>query len=146
MQPIAALGTLPTKAACGSDGGSCTGQQTVCPKQYRNPPAMNQLFSSIRWILLALFLGAGLGLVFPEAAPAISPVSKLMLQLIKAAATPLVFFAVLEAILRYNVAGGDFLKLFTVVLINAICAISIGLLAANIFEPGQYLTFLAVDM
>ena len=107
---------------------------------------MNQLFSSIRWILLALFLGAGLGLVFPEAAPAISPASKLMLQLIKAAATPLVFFAVLEAILRYNVAGGDFLKLFTVVLINAICAISIGLLAANIFEPGQYLTFLAVDM
>ena len=107
---------------------------------------MKQIFINIRWILLALFLGAGAGLVFPEAAPAISPVSKLMLQLIKAAATPLVFFAVLEAILRHNVAGGDFLKLFIIVLINAVCAISIGLLAANIFEPGQYLTFLSVDM
>ncbi|MEQ1889075.1 MAG: dicarboxylate/amino acid:cation symporter [Alphaproteobacteria bacterium] len=107
---------------------------------------MNQIIRSIRWIILALAGGAGLGLAFPEAAMTITPVTKFLLQLIKAAATPLVLFAVLEAILRYRVAGGDFLKLLVITLINSAIAISIGLLIANVFAPGQYLTFLAGDV
>ncbi|MFZ5835111.1 MAG: dicarboxylate/amino acid:cation symporter [Pseudomonadota bacterium] len=104
---------------------------------------MKHITSSIGWIILALITGAGLGLVFPQAALSITPVTKFMLQLIKAAATPLVLFAVLEAILRFRVAGNDFLKLLVITLINSAIAISIGLLIANIFVPGQYLTFLA---
>jgi len=107
---------------------------------------MKKLGSGIGWIIAAMIAGAALGLTFPETAVKFAPLSKLVLQLIKAAATPLVFFAVLEAILRYRVAGGDFLKLLTVTLVNASVAISIGLLVANIFEPGQYLQFLASDV
>ncbi len=106
---------------------------------------MKLVTNNIGWIILALIMGAGLGLAFPQAALAITPVTKFLLQLIKAAATPLVLFAVLEAILRYRVAGDDFVKLLIITLINASIAISIGLLIANVFVPGQYLTFLASD-
>jgi DAACS family dicarboxylate/amino acid:cation (Na+ or H+) symporter len=107
---------------------------------------MKHITNSIGWIILALITGAGLGLAFPQAALAITPVTKFLLQLIKAAATPLVLFAVLEAILRYRVAGNDFIKLLVITLINASIAISIGLLIANAFVPGQYLSFLASDV
>lgn len=107
---------------------------------------MKLVTSNIGWIILALITGAGLGLAFPQAALAITPITKFLLQLIKAAATPLVLFAVLEAILRYRVAGNDFIKLLIITLINASIAISIGLLIANVFVPGQYLTFLASDV
>ena len=107
---------------------------------------MTHIISSVKWILLALAAGAGLGLLFPGAALTITPVSKFLLQLIKAAATPLVLFAVLEAILRFRVAGADFLRLLIITLINSGIAIAIGLLMANLFVPGQYLTFLSGDV
>ncbi|MCK9991880.1 MAG: hypothetical protein Dbin4_00400 [Alphaproteobacteria bacterium] len=106
---------------------------------------MKQIITSVRWIILALVAGAALGLTFPGTALAITPITKFLLQLIKAAATPLVLFAVMEAILRFRVAGADFFKLLIIVLINSSIAIAIGLLIANIFVPGQYLTFLAGD-
>ncbi len=107
---------------------------------------MKQILANVRWILLALAAGAALGLAFPQAALTLTPITKLLLQLIKAAATPLVLFAVLEAILRHRVAGGDFFRLLGITLINATVAIAIGLLIANLFVPGQYLTFLAADV
>lgn len=100
---------------------------------------MKAFASAIKWIIIALIAGAVLGLAAPAAALAVTPMAKWVLQLIKAAATPLVFFAVLEAILRFRVAGSDFLKLLVIVLINAALAIGIGLVIANLFEPGQYL-------
>jgi len=90
-------------------------------------------------IVLALLAGALLGLLAPGAGPQVAPLAKWVLQLIKAAATPLVFFAVLEAILRFRVEGSDFFKLLTIVLINASLAMAVGLTIANLFEPGQYL-------
>ncbi len=107
---------------------------------------MTTITKNIRWIILALVAGAALGLSFPETALLFTPLAKFVLQLIKAAATPLVFFAVLEAILRYRVAGSDFFKLLVITLINASIAISIGLFIANVTEPGQYLRFLASDV
>lgn len=107
---------------------------------------MKIIRSSIGWIILALIAGAALGLTFPQAAQFFSPLPKFILQLIKAAATPLVFLAVMEAILRFQVAGRDFLKLLIIVLINSSLAIAIGLTLANLLEPGQYLQFLASDV
>ncbi|MGK2913978.1 MAG: dicarboxylate/amino acid:cation symporter [Porticoccaceae bacterium] len=100
---------------------------------------MKAFAGTIGWIIVALIAGAALGLAAPATALAFTPVAKWVLQLIKAAATPLVFFAVLEAILRFRVAGADFLKLLAVALINATFAIGIGLAVANLFEPGRYL-------
>jgi Na+/H+-dicarboxylate symporter len=107
---------------------------------------MKQIITSVRWVLLGLAAGAVLGLWLPGVALAITPVTKFLLQLIKAAATPLVLFAVMEAILRFRVAGPDFFRLFIIVLINSSIAVMIGLLIANLFHPGQYLTFLAGDV
>lgn len=107
---------------------------------------MKQIITSVRWVLLGLAAGAVLGLLLPGVALAITPVTKFLLQLIKAAATPLVLFAVMEAILRFRVAGPDFFRLFIIVLINSSIAVLIGLLIANLFHPGQYLAFLAGDM
>lgn len=104
---------------------------------------MKKLFHGVGWILVALFAGALVGLLWPALGLALAPVAKFVLQLIKAAATPLVFFAVLEALLRHKVAGSDFSRLLVLVFINAFVAIGLGLLIANIFVPGQYLHFLA---
>lgn len=106
---------------------------------------MKKLLSSIGWIVFALIAGAVLGLTAPKLATLATPLSKFILQLIKAAATPLVFFAVMEAILRYKVAGKDFSRLLVITFINSAIAIAIGLLIANVFQPGQYLHFLAKD-
>lgn len=106
---------------------------------------MKKLLSSIGWIVFALIAGAVLGLTAPKLATLVTPLSKFILQLIKAAATPLVFFAVMEAILRYKVAGKDFSRLLVITFINSAIAIAIGLLIANVFQPGQYLHFLAKD-
>lgn len=107
---------------------------------------MKKSFNSIGWIIFALIAGAVLGLTAPNLATLITPLSKFILQLIKAAATPLVFFAVMEAILRYKVAGKDFSRLLVITLINSTIAIGIGLLIANVFQPGQYLHFLTNDV
>lgn len=100
---------------------------------------MSKLSHTISWIIVAMVVGTVLGILQPALAVQFAPIAKLVLQLIKAIAGPLVFFAVLEAILRYNVHGGDFLKLITITLINVTIAISIGLAIANIFTPGDYL-------
>lgn len=103
---------------------------------------MKKLFQSVGWIIFALLAGALAGLLMPALGLALAPVAKFVLQLIKAAATPLVFFAVLEALLRHKVAGVDFSRLLVLVFINASVAIGIGLLIAHVFVPGQYLHFL----
>ena len=100
---------------------------------------MSKLTHTVSWIVIAMVAGVVLALLQPELAIKFAPMSKLVLQLIKAIAAPLVFFAVMEALLRFRVRGGDFFKLLTITFINIIIAISIGLLIANIFVPGDYL-------
>ena len=65
--------------------------------------------------------------------------------MIKASATPLVFFAVLEAVLQHRIATRDFSKLLVVVLLNASIAIALGITIANLFQPGENLKFLHND-
>jgi DAACS family dicarboxylate/amino acid:cation (Na+ or H+) symporter len=88
---------------------------------------MSKLTHTVSWIVIAMVAGVGLALLQPELAVKFSPMSKLVLQLIKAIAAPLVFFAILEALLRFRVRGGDFFKLLTITFTNIIIAISIGL-------------------
>lgn len=100
---------------------------------------------TLLWIFCALVAGTCLGLIIPDHAVKFMPLSGWILQLIKAAATPLVFFAILEAILRFRVSGRDFIKLFVVTSINASLAVAVGLLVANYFKPGDYIKFLSTS-
>jgi len=104
---------------------------------------MPRALAAVGWVLAALIAGAVTGLLAGPWIKDWAPLAKLIIQLIKMAATPLVFFAVLEAVIRHRVAGNDFAKLVAVVGTNAFIAIAIGLVVANVFQPGQYLTFLA---
>lgn len=106
---------------------------------------MQKTGHTLGWIFCALVGGTCLGLFFPQFSVKLSPISSWILQLIKAAATPLVFLAIVEAILRFRVSGRDFIKLFCITSLNASLAVAVGLLVANFFKPGQYIKFLGAD-
>lgn len=93
-------------------------------------------------MLGAVVLGAALGLLAGPWVAELGTLTKLSIQLIKAAATPLVLFAVMEAVLRHRVRGRDFSSLLLVVSINSVVAIGIGIGMAQLFEPGRHLAFL----
>ncbi len=106
---------------------------------------MSRSWLSISLVVGALILGAITGLYSGAWVLNLFPVSKLLIQLIKASATPLVFFAVLEAVLQHRIATRDFSKLLVVVLLNASIAIALGITIANLFQPGENLKFLHND-
>lgn len=104
---------------------------------------MGRIGHTLVWIFCALVLGIAVGMAFPVFALKLSPISLWALQLIKAAAGPLVFLVVFEAIVCFSVQGRDFIKLVIITSINASFAVFIGLLLANWFKPGNSLTFLS---
>lgn len=98
-----------------------------------------------RFPLYAQILGAmALGLVVGpylgrDAAP-LGELGKLVVQLIKAAATPLLFFAIVSAVLKTEVRGRSALRLLFWAFTNASIALAIGLVLSNLFRPGQHLS------
>ncbi|WP_425615294.1 dicarboxylate/amino acid:cation symporter [Anatilimnocola sp. NA78] len=63
-------------------------------------------------------------------------IATLYIQLLTALATPLVFFAVVEAFVRTNITGRQGLKMFAICLVNIAVAFAIGLTILNVFQPG----------
>lgn len=93
------------------------------------------------WIILGMALGALAGSYLGSSAAPLGEIGKLYIQLIKAIATPLLFFAIVEAILTTDIKFKSAIPYFVVVIINAICATTIGLFLANYFTPGTHLNF-----
>jgi DAACS family dicarboxylate/amino acid:cation (Na+ or H+) symporter len=88
-------------------------------------------------ILLALIIGIGIGVIFgPQAAP-LGELGKLVIQMIKALAVPLVFIAILEAIVSTSIPLNHVGRLLIIVSINSAVAIMIALGLANFFKPGE---------
>ncbi len=84
-------------------------------------------------IALGLVAGAFLG---KDAAP-LGDLGKLVITLIKTVAAPLIFFAVLEAILRAEVKIKHGLHMVGIALLNATLACTLALLIANVLKPGK---------
>ena len=103
---------------------------------------MQKTGHTLGWIFCALIVGTCLGIFFPALGVKLIPISAWVLQLIKAAATPLIFLAIIEAILCFKVSGRDFIKLFCITSLNAGLAVAVGLLVAHFFKPGLYIKFL----
>lgn len=95
------------------------------------------------WILSALVLGLVLGPVLGSAASPLGEVGKVVIQLIKAVAAPLLFFAILNAILKTQVQWRQAGRLFFFAAINACIALGIGMLLSNTLHPGRHLTLSA---
>ncbi len=92
-----------------------------------------------RWIILAMLLGAVVGSLYGAEVAALGAVGKLLIQLIKSAAAPLIFVAILEALLTTHIPRRLIARYFLIIIINSTVAITIALLIANLTSPGKYL-------
>lgn len=99
-----------------------------------------------RWRAIPLYLrilaGVGLGLAAgtalgPDAAPLAMP-AKLVLRILGALAPPLILLAIVQALMRAHLGGGQAMRLVTLLLTNTLVAILIGLFVANVVQPGGW--------
>ncbi len=105
----------------------------------RSGPVTARRFPLTFAILAAMALGLLLGPLLGAHATALGEIGKLVIALIKAVATPLLFLAIVNAIVSTEVdarAGG---KMFGVATLNACVALAIGLGVSNLFRPGDHL-------
>jgi Na+/H+-dicarboxylate symporter len=94
-------------------------------------------------IIVALLLGLVLGPVLGKSAGPLGELGKLVVQLIKGVATPLLFFAIVNAVLRAEIGGKGALRMLGAATLNASVALFIGLLISNVLQPGRHLASLA---
>jgi DAACS family dicarboxylate/amino acid:cation (Na+ or H+) symporter len=64
--------------------------------------------------------------------------ARLVLRVLGALAPPLILLAVVQALLRAEVAGREAARLAGLLLLNTLVAITIGLLVANVVRPGHW--------
>jgi DAACS family dicarboxylate/amino acid:cation (Na+ or H+) symporter len=88
-------------------------------------------------ILLAMAAGAALGLAIGTRAAPLGEAGKVLITLIKALAAPLLFFAILDAFLRTNIAGRSAARMVAISLTNAAIALLVGLTLSNLLRPGE---------
>jgi DAACS family dicarboxylate/amino acid:cation (Na+ or H+) symporter len=90
-------------------------------------------------VLVAMGVGLVVGPLLGASAAGLGEIGRLVIQLIKAAAAPLLFLAIVNAILRTEIEGRAALRLGFWAMINASIALGIGLLLSNVFKPGRAL-------
>lgn len=96
-------------------------------------------------ILVAMAVGLALGpFVGAKAAPLFGELGKLVIQLIKTVATPLLFLVIVRGVLTTEVAGKAGLRLLGWAMLNASLALTLGLLLSNVLRPGAHLHALGV--
>lgn len=94
-------------------------------------------------ILGAMALGLAVGPLIGKSGGALGEIGKLVIQLIKAVATPLLFFSIVNAVLTTQVKGRAALRMLGIATINVSIALAIGLTVSNVIEPGKHLTLAA---
>ncbi len=88
-------------------------------------------------IVAALILGIVVGELLGAKADMFRPFSAVVLRLLGALATPLIFVAVVRALFKARISGRSGLRLISLLLLNTVVAILIGLLVANTLQPGS---------
>ena len=89
-------------------------------------------------ILISLALGIVAGELLGSRAMVFKPFSDIVLQLLRLLATPLILVAVIHALMKADVSGRTGAQLFFFLITNTIAAILIGLLVANVIQPGRW--------
>ena len=89
-----------------------------------------------RRILYAMALGLVTGLAFGARTQRLNFVSTGIVHLLGAVATPLIFLAVLHALMRTQIRWSAFGRLFGLLLTNTFAAVGIGLAVINLLHPG----------
>jgi Na+/H+-dicarboxylate symporter len=87
-------------------------------------------------ILGALIIGIGTGMALGDTAIALALPGKLVLRLLGALAPALILTAIIHALMTAKLGDGVTFRLLRLLIINTLVAISIGLLVANLLQPG----------
>jgi Na+/H+-dicarboxylate symporter len=87
-------------------------------------------------ILGALILGIGTGMALGDSAVALALPGKLVLRLLGALAPTLILTAIIHALMTAQLGDGVTFRLLRLLIINTLVAICIGLLVANLLQPG----------
>ncbi len=116
------------------------------PPSVSSPPSA---WAPWRWpmylrVLAGVLLGATIGLtfgtrpiVFGGTTAELGEIAGLYIQLLTALATPLIFFAILDAFVRTHITGRQGAKMFAICGINIAVAFAIGLTIINVWQPGR---------
>lgn len=91
-------------------------------------------------ILCATLIGLAVGPLLGRDAALLGELGKVVVNLIKSAATPLLFLAIVSAILKTEIQGRAALRLLFWAGLNASIALSIGLSLSNWLAPGRHLS------
>ncbi len=106
-------------------------------------------WNPFRWplasrVLAGVIVGASIGLIFRTREIAfgwttmqMGIVAGLYIQLLTALATPLIFFAIVEAFVQTHISGRQGLKMFCICAVNIAVAFLIGLTILNVWQPGK---------
>ncbi|HVJ85075.1 MAG TPA: dicarboxylate/amino acid:cation symporter [Caulifigura sp.] len=107
------------------------------------------LIRVFRWplylrILIGVVAGAAMGAYFRKE-PILfgwtnadsGVVAGLYVQTLTALATPLIFFAIVDAFVRTNITGRQGAKMFCICALNIVAAFAIGLTIINVWHPGR---------
>lgn len=106
------------------------------PKRFR--------FPFVARILAAMLLGGLIGWAFGPRVARLGDLGEVVINLIKALAGPLLFFAVVDAFLRTQVKARSAALMVAISLTNAFIAVVIGLTLSNLLRPGDHLAIPAV--
>lgn len=107
------------------------------------PPSAKKRFPLYAQIIVALAAGLILGPVLGKGAAPLGELGRLVVQLIKGVATPLLFFAIISAVLRAEVQGRGAVRMLGAAILNASIALLIGLSISNVVQPGRHLSAVA---
>lgn len=97
-------------------------------------------------VLVAVTLGIVVGLVSRKwfgasvlpflTAQQLGDLGLLIIRLLRTMAVPLIFFAVVDALVRTTISGRSGLRLIAICLVNVSFALALGLVLVNVFQPG----------
>lgn len=104
---------------------------------------MKKLLSSLSFqIIIGLILGMIVGTLGGKSVGVLGELGKIVIQLIKASATPLLFFVIIHSILSSDIDRKSGIKLLMITFFNGICALTIGISMSKIFRAGEHLNFM----
>ena len=96
-------------------------------------------------VVIGVLLGTALGMVFRRdpyffglSNADLGDLGRLVIDLLKALAVPLIFFAILDAFCRTRVSAGRGARLIGICLVNVSVAFAIGLTLMNTLKPGEH--------
>src|SRR3954454_11292234 len=100
-------------------------------------PATRPRFPTVLRIVAAIALGVLVGELLGKRAQPLEQIGKVILDMIKGLAGPLLLFAVLDSFLRTRVGARGAGLMVAISLTNAAIAIVVGLTLSNVLQPGR---------